>query len=163
MGMKGALTALFGVLTAVWGTLGWLVVIWVGCMALDYLSGSWAAKRAGQWTSAAAREGLAGKGGMILFVLGATVLDFLLMLALAHLPAQLPFSYNLPICALVLCWYILTETGSIFENAEKMGAHWPPFLRKVLQMLRQTVQSTGEGMAAGDDEKQDEEKKKKGL
>ena len=136
--IKALFAGVFAFFSALWGTLGWLVVIWIGCMALDYLSGSLAARRKGKWSSAAAREGLAGKGGMILFVFGAAALDLLLGLALNNLPEiALPFDYTMPICGLVLCWYIITEVGSLFENAERLGASWPPFLKKVLGAMRE--------------------------
>jgi len=53
--------ALAGVITAVgamWGKLGWLFVLWALCMALDYLTGSLAAMKKGEWSSDRAREGL---------------------------------------------------------------------------------------------------------
>ena len=43
---KAAVSGLLGLLTGLWGWLGWLVVGWVACMALDYLTGSLAAARA---------------------------------------------------------------------------------------------------------------------
>ena len=33
---KAAALAVFGLLTGLWGWLGWLVVGWICCMALDY-------------------------------------------------------------------------------------------------------------------------------
>ncbi len=135
--IKAVLAGVVAFFSALWGTLGWLVVIWVACMALDYLSGSMVARKEGKWSSSTAREGVNHKGGMILFVLGATVLDLLLKLALQNLPVVLPFDYSLPICGLVLCWYIITEVGSLFENAERLGANWPPYLKKLLAMMRE--------------------------
>ena len=38
-----------------------------------------------------------------------------------------------PVLPLVLGWYILTELGSILENAVKLGAHVPGWLVKLLQ------------------------------
>ncbi len=155
-GIKAAAAGFFALLTALWGWLGWLVCIWIGCMALDYISGSVAAKKNGQWNSSAARSGLAGKGGMILFVLGAVALDLLISLALANIPGvTLPFAYNMPIAGLVLCWYILTEVGSLFENAEKLGAEWPPFMKKLIDALKAHVLKLG-NKAAGDKSEDDE-------
>ena len=44
---KAAIAAAVAVLTALWGWFGWLVVLFVGCMAVDYLTGSVAAMRRG--------------------------------------------------------------------------------------------------------------------
>ena len=40
---KAVVTAILASLTALWGWFGWLVWAWVGCMALDYITGSAAA------------------------------------------------------------------------------------------------------------------------
>lgn len=134
---KGAIAGFGAALTVLWGWTGWLVVVWIACMALDYISGSIAAGKNHEWNSEAAHNGLAGKGGMILFVLGATALDILIGLALENMTGfTLPFDYNLPIVCLVLCWYIITEIGSLFENAEKMGAEYPLFLKKIVDAMK---------------------------
>ena len=50
-GIKAAVVGVLGCLTALWGWFGWLVVAWVACMVLDYATGSFAALRAGEWSS----------------------------------------------------------------------------------------------------------------
>ncbi len=138
--IKGAIAAVFTFLTTIWGAFGWLALTWVACMALDYISGSIAAKKEGAWSSAKAREGLAHKGGMILFVLGGAILDSILGLGIGTLPLpQLPFEYTAPVTALVLCWYILTELGSLFENAQKLGAAFPPGLQSIIDALKKHI------------------------
>ena len=44
---KAAVAALCGAFTAAFGWLGWLVLAWAACMALDWLSGSAAAASRG--------------------------------------------------------------------------------------------------------------------
>ena len=46
--MKAAVAAMLGLLTGLWGWFGWLVVGWIACMALDYLTGSAAACKVGE-------------------------------------------------------------------------------------------------------------------
>ena len=41
------MSAVVGALSALWGWMGWLVIGWVACMAIDYISGSAAAAKAG--------------------------------------------------------------------------------------------------------------------
>lgn len=108
-------------------------------MALDYLSGTMAACRAGEWSSAVARDGLWHKGGMILVVVVAAVADG----AMAVLCDNLPLEMAWPgvVLPLVLAWYILTELGSILENAVKMGAAVPPWLVKLLKAGLDAVDS----------------------
>ena len=53
----------------------------------------------------------------------------------------LPFHYDFLICPLVLVWYILTELGSIVENAGKMGTPIPHFLKDTLSVLNSSVEN----------------------
>ena len=143
--IKGALAGALGLLTGLWGWLGWLVVGWIGCMALDYLTGSMAAAKEGQWSSAKAREGIWHKCGMIVVVLVAAGADLLLALVLDNLPlVELPFEYAGLVCPVVLVWYIVTELGSMAENAADMGAPVPQWLVKLLAVSRNAVDSAGE-------------------
>lgn len=139
---KGALAAFCMSLGAFLGWQGIMALVWVGAMALDYLSGTMAACRAGAWSSAAAREGLWHKGGMILVVVVAAVADGVMTVLCANLPMDMVWpGVVLP---LVLAWYILTELGSILENAVKMGAAVPPWLVKLLKAGLAAVDSEGE-------------------
>lgn len=142
---KAALTAVLGALTALWGWVGWLVVGWVGCMLLDYITGSAAAAKTGAWSSQTARDGIWHKAGMIVVVLVAAGADMLLALVLERLPVvQLPAAFKGLLCPLVLVWYCLTELGSIVENAVAMGAPVPGWLTKLLKAGRDAVDSAGE-------------------
>ena len=66
--IKALIAAVCGAFTAAFGWLGWLIVAWVACMALDWLSGSAAAASKGEWASAIARAGIWHKLGMIIVV-----------------------------------------------------------------------------------------------
>ena len=68
--IKGAIAAVAGMYSAAFGVVGCLALVWVACMAVDYISGTAAACKDGEWSSAVAREGIYHKGGMILVVLG---------------------------------------------------------------------------------------------
>lgn len=149
-GIKAAITALMAVLTALWGWFGWLVVVWVLLMGADYATGSAAALKSGSWSSREARDGLWHKAGCIAAVLAAGLLDLVAGQIIANLPGlSLPFSYTVFLCPLVLVWYILTETGSIIENAGEMGAPIPAWLTKAIEALRAKVDETGEGGGHG--------------
>ena len=138
---KAALTAALGVLTALWGWFGWLLVAWIGAMALDVATGMAAALRAGQWSSRVARDGLWHKAGCVSAVTAAGVLDLVAGLLLRSLPADaLPFSYTVLLCPLAVVWYLLTEMGSILENAGAMGAPIPGWLRKAIGELRDKLE-----------------------
>lgn len=140
MTFKGAIAAFF---TALGGFLGWqgiMALVWAAAMALDYLSGTMAACRAGQWSSAVARDGLWHKGGMILVVVVAAVADGVMAVLCENLPMNM--AWPGVVLPLVLAWYILTELGSILENAVKMGAVVPTWLVKLLKAGLEAVDST---------------------
>lgn len=152
---KLAVVAVCGAVTAIFGWLGWLVILFAACMALDWVTGSAAGTRRAGWSSAAARAGLWHKGGMIVIVLASAACDGLLYLILNSIPAlRLPFEYGALICPLVLCWYIVTELGSVCENAAALGAPMPGFLKKFLAVLRGAAESAGEKLAGEESEEQ---------
>ena len=143
--IKAAAAGLLGLLTGLWGWLGWLVVGWIGCMALDYLTGSMAAAKEGEWSSARAREGIWHKCGMIVVVLVAAGADLLIEVVLTNLPVlALPIQYPGLVCPVVLVWYIVTELGSMAENAAVMGAPVPKWLVKLLATSKDMVDQAGD-------------------
>ncbi len=143
--LKAGITALCAAFTAAFGGTGWLSLLFPLAMALDYATGSAAALKAGQWSSSVARNGLAHKGGMIAAVLAAACLDGAMYVLVTFLPAvHLPFEYPAVASPLVLCWYVLTELGSVLENAAKLGAPIPPFLKKALAALSGTLDEVGQ-------------------
>lgn len=154
--MKAAVAAAIAVLTALWGWFGWLIVLYVGCMIADYLTGTAAAMRKGEWNSQTARDGIWHKFGSIVVVLVAGAADLLLGMMIDNLPGiSLPFEYTVLICPVVVIWYILTELGSIVENAVALGAPCPSWLGVILDKTLDVVDSAGES-ATGKEDKTDE-------
>ena len=62
---------------------------------------------------------------------------------------KLPFEYSVLVCPLVLCWYIVTELGSICENAAALGAPLPGFLKKILAVVKNSTEDVGESLTGG--------------
>ena len=151
--IKAAVAAVFGLLTGLWGWLGWLVVGWIICMALDYITGSMAAAKEGQWSSAKAREGIWHKCGMIVVVIVSAGADLLIEIVLTNLPVlALPIQYPGLVCPVVLVWYIITELGSMAENAAVMGAPVPQWLVKLLAVSKNAVDGAGDKLGGEDRE-----------
>ena len=98
---KAVVAAVCGAFTAAFGWLGWLVVAWAACMALDWVSGSAAAASRGAWSSAAARTGIWHKAGMVVVVLVCALTDAVLAVAVANLPG-LGFEVNGVVLPVVL-------------------------------------------------------------
>ena len=139
LAVKAAIVGIFGAFGAAFGWLGWLVLAWIGCMVVDYISGSSAAMKAGQWSSAQARAGIWHKAGMIVVVIVAAVADNVLSLVVASIPG-ISIEYTVLLLPMVLVWYILTELGSILENAAAMGAPVPEFLIRILATAKEKVE-----------------------
>ena len=150
--IKAAMAGLVGLLTGLWDWMGWLVIGWIGCMILDYISGTAAASRSGAWRSAKARDGIWHKAGMVFVVAVAGICDLVLRVMLAHIPmVALPFEYKCVLTPMILVWYIVEELGSVAENAAAMGAPVPKWLVDMLATAKEAVDKAGE-QAAGEDE-----------
>lgn len=154
IGIKATITAACAALSAWLGWFGWLVVAWAACMVLDYITGSAAACRAGEWSSTIARDGLWHKAGAIIAVAASLLTDILIGLVVNHIPAiSLPFTYTVLFCPVIIVWYILTELGSIVENAGKLGAPVPAFLSKIIAACKNSVDAAGDRLT--DDKKKE--------
>ena len=116
--IRALVTLIIGFFTALWGWLGWAIVLFVVSMAADYVTGTWAARARGEWSSAAARQGLWHKAGEIAALLVAGT--------------ELPHCLTL----IVAIWYTFTELGSVIENAGQLGAPIPGWLKKGVALLR---------------------------
>lgn len=145
--IKVALVAFFAALDSLLGWRGVMALVWVGAMLLDYISGTAAAIQSKEWSSCTARQGLWHKGGMIMVVLVAAIGD--LILAIVFESMSLGIAWPAALFPLVLAWYIITELGSILENATKMGAPVPTWLTSVLAAGRKAVESAGDAALKG--------------
>ena len=111
-------------------------------MVIDYITGTLAARAAGEWSSAVARAGLRHKLGTVIAVGVAAFADLGVRVALNSevIPAQLRgFEWPQGFTMVVTFWYFLTELGSILENAGKLGAPIHPWIRKGISVLRATI------------------------
>ena len=88
------------------------------------------------------------KCGCVLAVVAAGMADLTVGQVLGNLPVELPFQYSVLFCPMVAVWYILTEMRSILENAIKMGAPVPAFLKKTLELTLDAMNDTGEKLTA---------------
>ena len=142
---KAAVAAVCAALTALWGWFGWVIVAWIGCMIIDYVTGSAAALRGGDWSSKSARDGIWHKLGSVVAVIVAAILDTVIGHLLGNVPGvELPFTYTVLLCPLVVIWYILTEAGSIIENAGALGAPIPAWLARTIAALQSKVDETAD-------------------
>ena len=135
---KAALAATMTTVLSCLGYKGILGLIWLLAMALDYISGTAAAMKEGAWQSSMARAGLFHKAGMMLSVAVAGVGDLAMTMVLGNIPL-INMRWPGALLPLVLSWYILTELGSVLENAIKLGAPVPKWLMTILKTGREAV------------------------
>ena len=150
-----------GILSAVVALLGWVgiaVAIMVVCMTLDYITGTWAAKARGEWSSDVAREGLWHKLGEIVALLVAALADLGVSVILSTAAAPLigEYQHRGYIVLVVAVWYIFTELGSILENAAKLGAPIPAWLITGIGRLKKKADKT-DPLPGKDEDKDDKE------
>lgn len=152
--LTAAKVAFVTICGAVGAFLGWRVImllVWVVLMAADYASGTWAARLTGTWKSEMAREGIYHKGGMILVVAVCAIADFVMLMVSEQIYDILHMQWPVVLFPVVTTWYIITEIGSILENAIKMGAPIPAWLPKILDATLKTVDTVGEAAVTGED------------
>lgn len=130
-------TVIAGVIGLASTALTWqtkLIIAMMAMMVIDYVTGTIAGTKKNGWSSQIAREGLLGKIGYfaVLFVAGCA--DFSLSLLCQQIGNGMEWKV---ICLpLVAGWYILTDAGSVLENAVTMGAKVPDWLVKMLKITR---------------------------
>ena len=140
--VKAAIVGFFTTMGAFLGWKGIMIFAWFGVMVLDYLSGTIAAALNGNWSSAVAREGVKHKGGMILVAAVSGIADIVMGIIVANVPVGIQWPGL--ILPMVLAWYIITELGSILENAVVMGAPVPAWLVQLLTVSAKLVESAGD-------------------
>ena len=149
MAVKVAAVGIVGFITAKFGWLGWLILLYVACVLVDMITGWCKAIKSGTWSSQVARNGLWHKAGAIFAVGVAAGADFLVSLAVENV-AGLSVEFKGAFLPIVLVWYILTEMGSIIENAGELGAPIPKFLVKCISVLKNAAEKAGD-VTAGED------------
>ena len=148
---QAAAAGVLAALGVAWSKLGWLLILWAAVMILDYLTGTLAAWHTGAWNSHTARDGLWHKAGMIVIVLVAGLFDAAIRTIMGSAGVVLPV--EVLVLPIVLAWYIITELGSILENAIKMGAqNVPKWLKKGLAVVSDAVDEAGEAAVGGNDD-----------
>lgn len=138
--LRAGIAVALGMLSGALGWFGWLMVLYVLCMMGDWITGSAAAMYQGEWSSGKARAGIWHKLGSVIVVMTAAGADMLIGSLINNFPGiTLPFSYEVMLCPMVMVWYIAAELGSMVENAVKLDAPVPGFLKRALELLHDTL------------------------
>lgn len=148
--IHGALAAVGAFLSDRLGILFPVLCMLMGMMVLDYVTGMLASKteaidhpgdRSYGWSSAKGAKGIIKKVGYLCVIAAAMVLDYIIMKVAGELGFKIPASAFFGL--LVAVWYLLNELLSIIENAGRMGANVPEWLRNYIAVLKDKI-DTGE-------------------
>lgn len=116
-------------------------------MLLDYISGMLASKKEALeypeilelgWSSKKSVMGIYKKVGYILTILVAISADYLIVMLISKI--GITYENNTMFGLMVIIWFVLNELISILENAGRMGAVMPKFLKEVLTELKKNME-----------------------
>ena len=136
--IKGIFTAVFSVLTSLFGVLAVPILLMVGANVIDYATGLIAApKRSEDINSYKSMRGIWKKVCMWLLVAVGAIIDELILYASGTIGITLPGSFL--VACIVACWIICNEVLSILENLKDIGVALPPFLEPLMKNIKSQV------------------------
>lgn len=144
--IQGAVTAVAAWLSARIGILFPVLCILLVMMVGDYISGMMASKVESidhpndsnyGWNSKKGAKGIIKKVGYLCVIAVAMVVDYILAKTSGTLGFSMPVKTLFGL--LVAVWYLLNELLSIIENAGRMGAPVPEWLKKYIAVLKDKI------------------------
>lgn len=149
-GITGMAAGIMAWLSARLGELLYVLIILAVMMIVDYISGMAASKAEAidhpdnpeyGWNSRKGARGIFKKVGYICIIAVAMVIDYIVIKVAkeAGIVIKAPTFFGL----LATIWYVLNELLSIIENAGRMGAPIPEWLKKYISVLKNKIESTG--------------------
>ena len=115
-------------------------------MALDWWTGTKAAKKAGTYSTEAARNGLDHKKGELVVLIVAVMADIVFREAAGMMPWETP-AWNFYWMTLAEIWYCFTEAHSNLENLVKIGVWVPKWFLAATRAVITIVDKQGEEAA----------------
>lgn len=149
--IQGAVAGAIAWLSARLGILFPVLVVLVAMMIADYISGMMASKTEAidhpndsnyGWSSKKGAKGIIKKVGYICIIAVGMVVDFIIIKVAAEIGFQINTKAFFGL--LVAVWYLLNELLSIVENAGRMGAPIPEWLRKYIAVLKNKIDTSNE-------------------
>lgn len=129
------------------GILGPVLLILLIMMVLDYITGMLASRQESivhpddkqyGWNSKKGAQGIIKKVGYLCIIVVGMVVDYIILQVAAQIGIETTLKAFFGL--LVAVWYILNELLSIIENAGRMGAPVPEWLKKYIAVLKDTVE-----------------------
>ncbi len=151
IGAGGMVSAVAAWLFARLGILLYVLLILAAAMVIDYLTGMLASKTEAidhpddpsyGWNSKKGAKGIIKKVGYLCIIAVAMMVDWIIL----HVASDIGFEIALKAFfgIMVTVWYLLNETLSIIENAGRMGAPVPDWLKRYIAVLKDKIEQKEE-------------------
>lgn len=148
VGLTAGVAALGAWMLARVGALLPVLLVLLGVMILDYVTGMVKAGIGGTLNSTRGWQGLLKKLMYAVTVAIAMVADYLLYIGGSQIGIDMHESAYFG--TLVSIWLIINECISIVENLSEIGVPMPGFLGRILQRVQDKVDKTGNDLAEND-------------
>lgn len=134
-------TPLFSEFSERIGTIVFPILLMLVAMSLDFITGICAAPYRGEVvTSNAFWVGLKKKGMMLMIFLSGIVLDGVLFYFSQIVEMNTPKVFYVSL--FVAAWLTINEILSLLENVQDAGISFPPFLQKITQSMKNSIEET---------------------
>ena len=126
------------------------LVILIGVMIVDYMSGMLKAWGNEELSSRVGLRGIVKKLSYLMLVCVAGVVDWLVWSGLRQVGITLDFGFCFGL--IVTIWLIINELISILENLDALKVPMPKFLKNVVKHLKNAVEVRGDNAAENKEE-----------
>ena len=126
------------------------LVVLIGVMIVDYMSGMLKAWGNEELSSRVGLRGIVKKLSYLMLVCVAGVVDWLLWSGLRQVGITLDFGFCFGL--IVTIWLIINELISILENLDALKVPMPGFLKNVVKHLKDAVEVRGDNAAESEEE-----------
>lgn len=150
-GVAGIVSGAAAWLFAKIGILMYVFMVLAVAMMIDYITGMLASKSEAidhpenpeyGWSSRKGAKGIIKKFGYLCVIAVAMMTDYIIIRVAAEIGMTIELKAFFGL--LVTVWYLLNETLSIIENAGRMGAPVPDWLRQYIAVLKNKIEQKGE-------------------
>lgn len=146
-GLLGFLSAITAILFDRLGILPYIMLVLIGVMVIDYITGLMAAKweeleyNDGKhgWSSRRGLQGILKKVSFIFIIMVGLCMDYLIGRMCVILDLQ--FKWQSYFALLLTVWFILNEALSILENVGRMGVQLPKWLENTITEIKGRIDS----------------------
>ena len=140
--VQAIITAIVAGVSVYFGVVAIPILVLIAVMIVDYVTGLVGAYIARQLNSRIGIVGIIKKISCLGLVAVGMVTDYIIYSALAQLGVSIELGYCVGM--VIVIWLIINELISILENLAEIGVPLPTFITKLIERLKNTVESKSE-------------------